>query len=223
MKLLFSYFWHELTHTRISLWVFLATLTPLLVLFFCDHALLANLRLPDPSPAHTAAQWLSRWGDFYTGCAFAMLGILLAGILLRQKKLQLLALCMFLSALLAGVSATTLRFFSGRPRPSAQVADGLYGPRFERNAKGTLLPSYNYASLPSAHAVTAMATAVPVLFVQPAIGIPLTAAAVAVGWSRFQLNRHRPSDIYLGFLVGTFFGIAFGRALRRTLRENSSC
>lgn len=208
--------WQQLTQYRPSPRAIAVLVAGLFLSLCCDY-LLASLRFGDDSAFQAFARFLSRWGDFYTGCLMAVVGLFLAGLWQKKKQLQYLALAMLLSGALAGVTATTLRFFSGRPRPSALVADGLYGPRFEKNKHGQWAPSYNFNSFPSAHAATAMGTAAPALILQPAIGVPLTAAAVLVGWSRFQLRRHNPSDIYVGFLIGALFGVAAARATRSLL------
>lgn len=222
MKHLFSSAWHQLSHTRLSPRVLAAVILPLLLLFFCDRFLLEHFRLPEHSTANEAARFLSKWGDFYTGCLVAIAAVFAWGTITKKKSLRTLALAMLLSGAAAGLTATILRFVSGRPRPSSQIADGLYGPRFQQNKHGVMLPSYNYNSLPSAHAATALGTAVPALILQPAVGIPLTIVGVAIGWSRFQLGRHNPSDIYLGFCIGTLFGIAFAAAARASAEKKRS-
>lgn len=221
IKLLLSGAWQQLSRVKVSSWLLAATALPLLALFLVDGWMLEHLRFSESSPANSAARFLSKWGDFYTGCLIAVALVFVWGIFKKKKNLQTLALAMLLSGAVAGLTATTLRFFSGRPRPSSQIADGLYGPRFEKNKKGLLLPSYNYNSLPSAHAATALGTALPALILQPAIGVPLTVAAVAIGWSRFQLARHNPSDIYIGFLLGAFLGVAFARAVRSNSKSST--
>lgn len=215
---LWNGFIYQLKHTRLSFVSFVLLVAPFIGLFFVDQYLLTHFRLPENSPANSLAQWLSRWGDFYTGCAIVILAVYLFGIFSKSKNWRTLALAMLLSGALAGTVATVLRFVTGRPRPSTQsvqVVDGFYGPRFKANAKGQTIPDYGYNSFPSAHATTAMAVAMPALIAQPIVGIPLTVIAVSIGWSRFQLNRHHPSDIYLGFILGGIVGLAFGRAMQK--------
>ena len=199
----------------VSAWWLLLAL-PFLVIVPFDDAALAHLRFPENSAAHKVAQVISSKGDFYNACIVLVLAFWISGLILRRKRLQLLALAMLLSCAIPGVISLAIRVTTGRPRPSLDVPDGLYGLRFKYNAKfKTQLPDYDYQSLPSGHATTAFATAIPVLVAEPVIGVPLTIAAVSVTWARFQLKRHRLSDLYMGLLFGSLFGAAFGLAAKK--------
>lgn len=210
--------WKILSSRVSSLWL-PALLLPMLLLIPFDAKALANLRFTTDTAVHRTAQMISQRGDFYNATFILVGALLLTGWIFKQKRLRILAIAMLLSCATAGLSSLAIRVTSGRPRPSLQVPDGLYGLQFKVNKYGINFLNYDYQSFPSGHATTAFATAVPALIVAPAIGIPLTIAAVGVSWARFQLNRHRISDLYAGLVFGGIFGWAFGRAAKNLSRS----
>ncbi len=60
----------------------------------------------------------------------------------------------------------------------------------------------NFAYKVSAHATGAAVCAAVLWAGAPAWGLPATAAALAVGWSRVELRRHTPPQVALGWAVG---------------------
>ena len=215
----------KILSSSVSPWWLLLVLPFLLALPF-DQFALDHGRFADNTPAHKAAEFISQRGDFYNA-TFALVALLFVlGSALKRKNLRALALAILFSCAVAGLTSLAIRITVGRPRPSLGVPDGLYGlvftkkevrVPFVKNKVSLTLPDYDYESLPSGHATTAFATAVPALIMMPAIGIPLTVAAVGVSWARFELNRHRLTDLYLGLIFGSVFGIIFGRAAKKTV------
>ena len=213
IKALLKNAWEILRRPVNPLWLILA-LGFLLIIPF-DAMALSNWRFADKSPADNIARIISSRGDFYNGC-LVMVAILFAtGCLFNKKRFRFLAIAMIFSCMIAGIITLAVRITSGRPRPSLDVPDGLYGPRFTPNRHGFLFFDYDYQAFPSGHATTAFATAIPVLVVEPLIGIPVVGAALSVTWARLQLKRHRLSDLYMGMLIGSFFGFAFGAAAKK--------
>lgn len=53
-------------------------------------------------------------------------------------------------------------------------------------------------SFPSGHATAALAVALSYGLAFPALAVPLTAAALVVGWSRVVLGVHYPGDVLMG-------------------------
>ena len=219
LKSLFNQAWKILS-SRISPWWLLLAL-PLLAILPYDEFALAHWRFDESSQAHKVAQMISQKGDFYNASIALVGGFYLLGVVLKRKKLKLLALAMLLSCATAGISSLAVRVLSGRPRPSIHVKDGLYGLRFAKGKFGLMLPNYDYESFPSGHATTAVATATPALILMPAVGVPLTIAAVAVMWARFQLMRHRLTDLYAGIIFGGIFGVAYGLAANKLAGEKN--
>ena len=66
-------------------------------------------------------------------------------------------------------------------------------------------------SFPSGHSASAAAFATGVALELPGIGVPLGAAAVAVGWSRVRTRVHYPSDVIVGLAIGVAVGLATTR------------
>jgi membrane-associated phospholipid phosphatase len=60
----------------------------------------------------------------------------------------------------------------------------------------------NFTYKVSAHATGAAVCAAVLWVGAPAWGLPATAAALAVGWSRVALRRHTPGQVVLGWVVG---------------------
>ncbi|MCP5539070.1 MAG: phosphatase PAP2 family protein [Akkermansiaceae bacterium] len=115
------------------------------------------------------------------------------------------------AAVMAGLVCNILRFGMGRPRPDSGLPDGFHGPHL----------ASKYHGFPSGHATTAFATAVPLIFALPPVGAAAFFVACGVAWSRVHLNRHRPSDVFAGALLGCWFGCAAGRRLREIRRRIS--
>jgi undecaprenyl-diphosphatase len=84
-----------------------------------------------------------------------------------------------------------------RRRPDADAAGVPLARRVE-------MPTS--ASFPSGHSASAAAFASSASSVVPALGLPLGAAAAAVGYSRVHSGVHYPGDVVAGAVVGTSVG-----------------
>jgi membrane-associated phospholipid phosphatase len=76
--------------------------------------------------------------------------------------------------------------------------------------------------MPSAHVAGGAAFAVAASLCYPSATPALTAATVAVGWSRVALNRHFVTDVIAGAALGAAVGISIGLLARRTARCNNA-
>lgn len=170
-----------------------------------DERWLVMARVPATPLKGATSRWLSFWGDYYTGSLIVVAVLATLGWVFRRVRWRRAALAALLAASMAGMGANVFRFGLGRPRPLAAVPDGLYGP------KG----SHKYHAFPSAHSATAFATSTTLLVAVPAVGGPLMAMAIGVGWSRLYHRWHRPSDVWVGASLGILFGCALGSAARR--------
>ncbi len=193
--------WHGLL---VLLCLVLLVVIGIALLLPADEALLSGLRFKSTSVKQFANQ-LSYFGDF-AGFNVALFVVLqIVGWARRSRLLLRVAVASLLCAMASGLTANVLRSATGRPRPSANVADMLHGPRF----------SSDYHALPSAHTATAFGGALPVLMSMPVVGAPLTLVAAAVGWSRMQLNRHHLTDVLASIIIAFVFSMPFSRwALR---------
>lgn len=170
---------------------------------------LAALTAGGESGTHHLARPISYWGDFLTGSLILALMLWMAGFFAKKALWRKAAIASLMAAMLAGAAANCFRLTLGRPRPSAEMADGFYG----------IQTSSKYHGFPSGHSATAFGSAAAVCVAVPAVGVPAMAGAVAVGWSRMRLRRHHPTDILVGGALGVIFGVALGRAAR--LRRGS--
>jgi len=93
-----------------------------------------------------------------------------------------------------------------RRRPDADAA----GVPLERRVE---MPTS--ASFPSGHSASAAAFASSVAEVVPALGLPLSAAAAVVGYSRVHSGVHYPGDVVGGIVVGAAIGQVAAWAGRR--------
>jgi undecaprenyl-diphosphatase len=128
-------------------------------------------------------------------------GLLLASIFfaLRHVRAGRLVLVVLLSSLVAGLCGTVLRSVVGRTRPEARVEQGWYGPRKDGQ---WIVGRYAYAAFPSGHTSTAAGLGLILFGRRKTAGFAGLAYALAVGWGRFTLGAHRPSDIAAGLVVG---------------------
>lgn len=93
-----------------------------------------------------------------------------------------------------------------RRRPDADAA----GVPLERRVE---MPTS--ASFPSGHSASAAAFASSVAEVVPALGLPLSAAAAVVGYSRVHSGVHYPGDVVGGIVIGAAIGQVLAWAGRR--------
>ena len=84
-------------------------------------------------------------------------------------------------------------------------------------------PNPSTSSMPSSHAAASAAYAAAVATIEPRLAVPVGALAAAVGWSRLARERHFPSDVVAGALLGAAVGGACARgALEIGLPRSSS-
>lgn len=184
-----------------------------------DARLLHLLTDNDTRAMRDIARAISFWGDFLTGSLLLAAGLWLIGGIARALRRsgggggapaarpspwRAAALATLLASAAAGIAANCLRLTLGRPRPRAELPDGLYGPRID----------HRYHAFPSGHSATAMGSAAALAVALPPAAAPAVGAALAVGWSRLYLKQHHPADVVAGFTFGAVAGIAFGLAAR---------
>ncbi|MDX6767059.1 MAG: phosphatase PAP2 family protein [Candidatus Methylacidiphilales bacterium] len=165
---------------------------------------------PKDPQQHQLARTISFWGDYPTGIAPVALAIWALGVFLRRRSWRRAMIAVLLAATLAGIGANCLRLTLGRPRPSANLPDGLYG----------LQAKSKFHGFPSGHAATAFGSGGALAAAVPPLAIPSLALAASVGWSRMELGRHFLTDILAGSFIGLVFGVAFGGAARCVKHPN---
>lgn len=173
---------------------------------FCwDEPFLNIFRQKEGHWGFCLAQELSYWGDFWPGTVVVCVGFFTVGLFWRKGKLRQVGMAAILAAAMAGLTADAFKYTLGRPRPSTGLEDGLYGMQMD----------VDYHSFPSGHTATAMGTVTVISVVYPIVALPALVAGGGVAWSRMALNRHWPSDIWVGLMLGVGFGGIFGLVVRR--------
>ncbi|HTX47090.1 MAG TPA: phosphatase PAP2 family protein, partial [Solirubrobacteraceae bacterium] len=97
-------------------------------------------------------------------------------------------------AVVSAVVNLVLKPLSGRRRPDR---DTHHVPA----ARGVAMP--RSTSFPSGHAASAFAFATGVGIALPRSGLPFTALAALVAYSRVHTGVHYPSDVIAGSVIGT--------------------
>jgi undecaprenyl-diphosphatase len=112
----------------------------------------------------------------------------------RRFVLILLAV----QAVVAGLAVHFVKHTVGRPRPGQGI---WFDPLTTRGS---------YHSLPSGHTTEFMGWALPLCVKVSRTGLSLLlgCAAALVGFSRIYLGWHHPSDVFFGWLLGSFGGLA---------------
>jgi diacylglycerol kinase family enzyme/membrane-associated phospholipid phosphatase len=94
----------------------------------------------------------------------------------------------------------------------ASATTNVAGKRLTRRARPEflgqrLLRVPRTTSFPSGHSASAAAFATGVALEMPRLGVPVGAAALAVGASRVAVGVHYPSDVLAGFMIGAGAGV----------------
>jgi len=148
--------------------------------------------------AHTNAKRALKFANFcFTWLFFIAYGVLWTQAMDADRFtlhdfvkiifVPLLALCM----------VTVLRLFVERPRPYAENGAGIE-PLVKKKADNK--------SFPSRHLACATAIAMTFLPFYPLVGGLLFLASFVLGYTRFALGLHYPSDLVAGWSVGTCIG-----------------
>jgi membrane-associated phospholipid phosphatase len=171
--------------------------------FSCDRFVEQfALQHRNPAVLH-AAREISRYGEWFYLVLPALL-LFCAGDLWKNQRLKKLGLALALSSCIAGLSATAIRFSTGRTRPSATVPQGWYGIRHD----GQWLPGRSpYNSFPSGHMGFATGFGVALFLGTRRWKIPAVLIPAAIGWSRIYLGAHHFSDVVASAMLGIAVGI----------------
>lgn len=117
----------------------------------------------------------------------------------KSEKLPLPDLIpLFFAPTLALILVSAIRLGADRPRPYSKYGAGITPlvPKQDRDGD----------SFPSRHIACAAAIATAFLSVFPVVGGFLLVCALALGYLRFSLGVHYPSDLAAGFVLGVLCG-----------------
>lgn len=155
------------------------------------------------------ARQASHWGELQFAPLGALLIIALVGFFLKNPRLYWSALTGALAGVIAGILVNVFKGFFGRPRPSTDLADGIYWFHW----------GWAHASFPSGHSTHCSAVAMAVSLLAPRAGIVLWAGGFFVMWSRWYSERHYLTDVWGGAGLGIAIGLTIGWATRAVLAE----
>jgi undecaprenyl-diphosphatase len=158
-----------------------------------DIQLLNSLNPDEPS-----SSIIRIWsGSAYPISAGVSSGILLTGVLKKDKLMIKEGFELLGSIAVAGLATQTLKWTFDRPRP------------YETFSSVTPYKRETGQSFPSGHTAIAFATATSIglKFRKWYIVLPAYTWAAGVGYSRLYLGAHYPSDVLAGAILGT--GSAF--------------
>lgn len=158
------------------------------------------------------AQTASTIGRFENSTlAFAILAGAV-GIIRNSRRWKDIAVACLLAGIVAGIAVNVLRPSLGRARPQAAVEAGFHW--FELGA--------DLHGMPSGHAMSNAASAFAIVPLAPVALVPAIAYTLVISWSRLQLNRHYPTDVLWGSLLGAIVGLAVGASIRDRRRQVQS-
>ena len=168
-----------------------------------DSSAAATVRACAAPGLKETARFLSRYGDFpfLLGAGVVCLALVLR---LGKGKWVRIVVAMILSGIIAGLAANAIKLGTGRVRPRVdQVEQGWYGPR---HGERWVSLEHEFQSFPSSHAACAFGFFFPLFLSRRVAGAAGLAVAVAIAWSRVQLNAHYISDVAGGALIGLLAG-----------------
>jgi undecaprenyl-diphosphatase len=183
-----------------------------------DRALLDALhswRAYDHAAAHNLAWYLGTFGDYPTYNLPVAIILWIVGLATKSTTCRRLAVIAFLGATLAGLFDDFFRLTLGRPRPDtlshANLQDRFYGPLIAMRG--------GFQSFPSGHAASTFGMGIALLMAEWRLGLLTTFIAFSVVWARLELNRHYPTDVLVGAIIGIYFGllVGYGARLRRSV------
>ncbi|WP_419785055.1 phosphatase PAP2 family protein [Pseudodesulfovibrio sp.] len=142
-------------------------------------------------------KFITDWSNpvFYVGYAIALFLAWRRG---NRETLRFILILLCVQAVISAAIVHFIKFTIGRPRPG----QGWYfDPMTSRG---------NYHSLPSGHTTEIMGWTLPLALRRADIWVSLLIGLLIglVGFSRVYLSWHHPSDVFFGWLLGSFAGFA---------------
>lgn len=151
------------------------------------------------------------------GAAPGLIIYLASALLLTRTRRGSVFLRFAASAALAGLLAQVAKYLIGRVRPNVNGDATLYlGPGGVLH-EGLSAP---IDSMPSGHTAVAFSMAVALTHRWPNLRTLWFLLAAGVGFARTLVDRHFPSDVILGALLGTAVAVLTLRSLER---DHATC
>lgn len=166
-----------------------------------DQELQSGLSFPNPELQKELSPYMEPWGNpVYMGGA-AMIAYFGAEMTNQDEMANVSSLALQ-SMLSSGLVALSLKFLFHRVRPEEQLRLDPY------QFKGPSLSRDNL-SFPSGHSSIAFSLAASIsAYYQDIyyVAIPLYTLAGLTAWQRIYAQKHWPSDVVMGAIIGTFIG-----------------
>lgn len=164
-----------------------------------DRALLGRWSLGALTPARTARAWraLTHAGGLRASVAAVVLPWVFGSAAVRDAA-TVAGLSLLLSHLV--VQLVKRRAQRARPTASAAEATGEWhcGPHAAGGVGRAHVEIPDQFSFPSGHSCASMSVVFSYAAAFPALSVPLTLAAMLVGFSRVRLGVHYPGDVVAG-------------------------
>jgi len=150
-----------------------------------------RMHLLTEGAAASLAQGLSKYGDWPYLLGLGGVVVLTLFLFRKYRASRVLTLIL-LAGMLAGFSCTLIRSTVCRTRPTAQHAQGFYGPRLDSH---WIVGKPEFGSFPSGHTATAMGLASAIWMFSRRWALLMGFVGVAIAWSRIALGCHHFSDV----------------------------
>ncbi|MEO7306456.1 MAG: phosphatase PAP2 family protein [Ferruginibacter sp.] len=155
------------------------------------------------SDAIKVGNYITNTGGAYEMITLAALGSY--GFIFKNQKMRTTTLLATQAYITGTLIETTVKYLSGRTRPSFYGSDVEAEPRF----KGPFSKKVSNSSFPSGHATVAFAAAtVYAMEYKSTIWVPIVAysAATLISASRITENKHWTTDVFVGAVLGYLNG-----------------
>ncbi|WP_421753700.1 phosphatase PAP2 family protein [Croceimicrobium sp.] len=201
------------SYSRADAWYWAAGGIAIGAVILAEEPIQNALQWTDPETANALSPFMKPFGDPLIMGSVSALGYL-GGWAFKNREIQDLSSAALQSMLSAGIVVMALKLSFHRERPEEQWLTDPYvfrGPSFNSN----------FLSFPSGHSATAFAFAssISAFYDDPLyLAIPLYSLAGLTAWQRVFTQKHWPSDVVAGALIGTFIG----RKIGEWQRERSS-
>jgi membrane-associated phospholipid phosphatase len=159
-------------------------------------------------------EWLIRISEQFTKLGYSafylvpsFLAFLLFRLVVKRDRYAAIALFLFLSIAISGLTADLIKVLVARYRPGMLFSSGLYGFAF-------LKTGYKVASFPSGHASTVAALAASLWIVWRTGGYLCIPIGMLGAASRVVLGVHFPSDVLAGAYIGVIVTVIVAQVLQ---------
>lgn len=137
---------------------------------------------------------VSRWGDWYSHIAIALL-VLVVASLRRRRDWQRVAYAMIIACALSGLGARIGKVATGRVRPTVDGIDHNWDALEFNNAR--------YHAFPSGHTAASAGFFAALAFARRRVAYAgLMIVPLMIGAARIYVGAHYLSDVICGFLLG---------------------